>query len=349
MSSSTTAKGVETPLISVIIPTFNRASLLQASLASLADQSLPRGAYEVVVINDGSTDDTVEVCASYAGKMNLRTFRIENSGISAAKKLGVFVAQAPVILFFDDDDVAHPALLTQHVETHRRNPEENLAVLGYTTWAPELEVTPVMEYILEIAEFLFAYKHLSDGQLLDFNYFWGGRTSCKRSFLASRGVFNQDFRTIIEDIELGYRLAKFGLKVVFNRHAVSYMMRPISFDDFCRRSERQGRAMVLFSQLHPEPAARQYCHIPDPINCDIANAGVRWCEIQALADQRVRRVSELEAALGTALPAAERQAILNELRALWRWTFNAFKVKGVATGLGETPVRGRFVHTPASA
>lgn len=321
------------PLISVIIPTFNRAMLLEASLQSLSTQSLQHPDYEVVVIDDGSTDATRDVCEDCATRMQLRYRRIENSGISAAKNLGIFTANAPVILFFDDDDTAHYNLLQQHVETHRRNPAENVAVLGYTTWAPTIEVTPLMEYILEIGQFLFCYKQLSDGQVLDFSYFWGGRTSCKRSLLAAHGVFNQQFQTIIEDIELGYRLSKFGLHVLFNRHAVSYMIRPIAFDDYCRRSERQGRAMVLFSQLHPEPAARQYCHIPDPINCDISDAAVRWPELEAMATENVRRVRDLEAALAAHLPAIERQALLNELRTLYRWAINAFKVKGAAEAM----------------
>jgi cellulose synthase/poly-beta-1,6-N-acetylglucosamine synthase-like glycosyltransferase len=347
MEIPTATTEVGRPHISVIIPTFNRATLLRASLASLAAQSLPRDEYEVVVINDGSTDDTAEVCAGFAAQMALRTFRIANSGISAAKNLGVFTARAPVILFFDDDDTAHPGLLEQHVAMHRQNPEENLAVLGHTTWAPDLDVTPLMEYILEIGQFLFAYKNLSDGQLLDFSYFWGGRTSCKRSLLAAHGIFNPNFRSIIEDIELGYRLAKFGLKVVFNRHAASYMVRPIGFDDFCRRSERQGRGMALFSQTHPEPAARQYCHIPDPIDCPIAAAAARWRDIEAITAQKVRRVRELDIALAAAPAAVERQAILSELRTLWRWTFNAFKVKGAAAGLAENPPLGKFIHAPA--
>lgn len=342
--------GQTRPKISVIIPTFNRAVLLQASLESLCVQSIPHADFEVVVISDGSTDRTAQVCEEYASRLRLRYFRIENSGISAAKNLGLFTASAPIILFFDDDDTAHPALLQRHIETHERNPDENVAVLGYTTWAPTLDVSPLMEYILEIGEFLFCYKHLSDGDILDFSYFWGGRSSCKRSLLAKHGAFNQDFRAIIEDIELAYRLSKFGLKVIFNRHAVSYMIRSISFEDFCRRSERQGKAMVLFSQLHPELEARQYCKVPEPISCDILESVERWRELEPIAAQNVHRVHELEAALSSNLPADKQRAALSEVRTLYRWLINACKVKGAAnTIMNEPAPLGQLADAVASA
>src|SRR5436309_1290993 len=100
-------------LISVVIPTYNRSGLLRRSLGSLAAQTLPRDAYEVVVVDDGSGDATAEVCREFAARCRLRYFRIANSGISAAKNLGVFASAAPLLLFFDDDDVATEGLLAE--------------------------------------------------------------------------------------------------------------------------------------------------------------------------------------------------------------------------------------------
>src|SRR5829696_6678725 len=117
-----TSNEPQRPLISVIIPTYQRASLLERSLESLAEHTLPRDAFEVIVVDDGSSDWTPTVCKTVADQLPLRYLRIENSGIAAAKNLGVFAAQAPLLLFFDDDDVADPALLETHVEVHREHP-----------------------------------------------------------------------------------------------------------------------------------------------------------------------------------------------------------------------------------
>src|SRR5437773_1433030 len=219
--------------ISVIIPTFNRAPMLTATLESFAAQSLPKNRYEVVVVDDGSKDATPEICREFASRIQLKYLHIENSGISAAKNTGILASRGRILLFADDDDIADARLLEEHVKAHQQHPQENIAVLGYTTWAPRLSVTPLMHYITEIGRFLFAYGTLEDGQMLDFTYFWGGRSSCKRTFLAKHGVFNRQFRTIVEDMELGYRLSKFGFRVVFHRPAVSYMARPLSFEEFC--------------------------------------------------------------------------------------------------------------------
>src|SRR5437870_2955166 len=91
------------PLVSVVIPTRNRAPLLAESLASLARQTLATRDFEVVVVDDGSSDDTSRVCNRAAKRMNVRYVRIDPSGISAAKNLGIFVSSAPLLFFFDDD------------------------------------------------------------------------------------------------------------------------------------------------------------------------------------------------------------------------------------------------------
>ena len=320
------------PLISVIIPTFNRADLLKSSLESLATQSIPRYHYELVVVDDGSIDATSKVCKRLSSKVNIKYLRIENSGISAAKNLGVFASSSPTLLFFDDDDIADTNLLGEHLKTHSNYPQENVAVLGYTTWAPSLQVNEVMNYVTDIGHFLFSYGDLKDGQELDFDYFWGGRSSCKRSLLVKHGVFNQQFRFGSEDIELGYRLSKLGLKVIFNRRAVQYMNRPVDYDEFCRRCEKQGLSQFPFSQTHSEPIIQEYCQVTDAVT--------KWQDLRNVLEINVRRVHEIERILES--QTVEPTKLLPELLGLYQWTFNAFKMKGIITAMrrrnGERPV-----------
>src|SRR5713101_6776524 len=284
--------------ISVVIPTFNRAAMLAATLESFAAQTLPADQYEVVVVDDGSEDVTSQVCRDFASRIQLKYLHIENSGTSVAKNTGILASRGRILLFFDDDDVADSRLLEEHVKAHQQHPEENVAVLGYTTWAPTLPVTPLRRYVTETGRFLFAYGDLKDGQILDFTYFWAGRCSCKRSLLAKHGVFNRQFRAAgIEDIELGYRLSKFGFRVVFHRAAVSYMTRPLTFEGFCDRCERQGEALFLFSQLHDDPVVQQYCQLADPFIENQAvgvDAEARWPAVAALFREKVDQVSRVE-------------------------------------------------------
>src|SRR5437773_8758903 len=291
------SSGSKRPLISVVIPTFNRAAMLSATLESFAAQSISKYRYEVVVVDDGSKDTTADVCRDFAARIQLSHRYIDNSGISAAKNTGIMASRGKILLFFDDDDVADFHLLEEHIKAHERHPQENVAVLGYTAWAPTLSITPLMRYVTETGRFLFAYGDLRDGQMLDFTYFWGGRSWCKRSFLAKHGVFNREFRTIIEDMELAYRLSKFGFHVVFHRAAVSYMTRPLTFEGFCDRCERQGEALFLFSQLHDDPVAQQFCKLADPFVENQAigvDADARWPAVAALFREKVDQVSRVE-------------------------------------------------------
>lgn len=309
------------PRIAAIIPTWNRAVLLDASLASLAAQRLDRAQFEVIVVDDGSTDETAAVCARRAAELPLTRVRIAHGGIAAAKNLGIFVARAPILLFFDDDDVAHPDLLAEHIRAHERHPDENLAILGYTTWAASLTVTEVMRYVSDVGHFLFSYARIPERTRLDYTHFWGGRTSCKRTLLARHGIFHQGFEFGCEDIELAFRLEKFGLAVYYQSSAVSWMNRPITYDEFCRRCERQGVAQAGFSRLHPDPRVTKYCRTAD--------AEERWRQASRTLEERRARVRALEVTL--AERPGDAEAIRAELHPLYRSTFDDFNLKGIVS------------------
>jgi glycosyltransferase involved in cell wall biosynthesis len=314
------------PIISVVIPTRNRAGLLEAALQSLAEQSMPLDHYEVVVVDDGSTDATPEVCARLGSTVRLKYFRLPEVGISAARNLGIFASAGVLTLSFDDDDVADRDLLLEHVRAHQRHPEEHVAVLGYTTWARHLRVTEVMHFLTEVGQMLFSYPSMRDGEMLGFTRFWGGRTSCKRAFLTRFGVFDPRMRGM-EDLELGYRLSRYGLKVLFHRSAMSYMNRPMNYDEFCQRCERQGRYRWHLTRLHPEPG------VPEALNLEQAEA--RWQAIKEMLSDQVGRVHELEGLLDTGEDEGEREAIRGELHELYRKTFRAFYLKGSVEALEQ--------------
>ena len=87
--------------IAVVIPTYNRAHQIADTIESVLAQSLPPA--EVVVVDDGSTDDTATVCARYAP--SVRYERQDNAGVSAARNRGAAVTGAPLIAFVDSDDL----------------------------------------------------------------------------------------------------------------------------------------------------------------------------------------------------------------------------------------------------
>ncbi|HEY3612592.1 MAG TPA: glycosyltransferase, partial [Gaiellales bacterium] len=307
--------------LSVVIPTHDRAGLLRDALESIARQSVAHDRFEVVVVDDGSTDDTGEICAELSGRLPLRYLKIANAGIAAAKNAGILAARGAVVLFLDDDDVADPELIAEHLRVHAERPGEHVAVLGHTTWGDWLEVTPLMRFVTDVGHQLFAYDGLEDGQVLDFTWFWGGRSSCKRSLLLRRGLFNPAFTFGSEDIELGYRLARHGLEVVYAAGARSWMNRAVTLDEFCRRVERQGRSQLWFSRLHADPVVQAWC--------GVERAAERWADAKSELDDRIARARELAGESG------------EELHALLWAIFEALKLKGIAEAADEADRLGR--------
>jgi len=317
------------PAISVVIPTRNRAHFLEESLASLSRQSATEP-YEVIVVNDGSTDETVKVCERWGGSMPLTLINSPFGGISVAKNLGVDAARAPLVLFFDDDDVADENLVEEHLRTHRIHPQEHVAVLGHTDWHPKLVKTEVMRHITEVGQFLFCYSRFQPGQALNYLSFWGGRSSCKKSILVRAGGFRPEFTFGSEDIEAGYRISrllaqestgKSDLLVIYNRSAVQHMVRPITYEEFCHRCERQGRSQWQYNRHYTDPEVARWCLV--------VNANERWNGMRDELPSQVEKVHQLEESLKRNPDALNREEWLHELHGLYHTTFEAFKIKGL--------------------
>lgn len=341
LSSLRTGIGSKYPQISVVIATHNRAEQLMECLASFTRQTIEQSQYELLVVNDGSTDATTDVIREHLTRLPLTSLKMKHSGKSAARNLGLLAARAPLVLFFDDD-VADRDLLRQHLRTHELFPYDAMAVLGHTAWAPGIELSPLMECIpgsacgssKECCQAMFSSAMLTDGQLLTWQNFWEGRLSCKRAFLARFGLHDPRMVNSI-DIELGYRLSKHGLTVVFNRHARSYLNRAASFHEYCRQYEANGRDAALFFRLHPTPEVLRYTRVDE--------ASEHWLQVQDLLDDKIRRIRQIEAGGPPLAPA-----LSSELRGLYGFVFDAFRCKGIFDAQVEssTPIQP-FTANPA--
>jgi glycosyltransferase involved in cell wall biosynthesis len=318
--------------VSAILTTHNRAHLLPAVLGALERQSLPRDRFEIVAIDDGSTDATPAVLAAWQDRLPLRIFRLNHAGLAAAKNLGVFSATGRILVFLDDDDVAGPELLAAHLAGHIANPDPSFAVLGYTDIAAEFEHLPVMRHVTKVGCQLFSYGWMKPGQVLDHTAFWGGRSSCKRSLLVRHGVFHPDFTFGCEDIELGWRLAAHGLKVIYEPRAHTTMIRALGFRDFCRRSYRQGRSQYRFAELHADPTVRRYCEI-DEAMAAWQDRGLRYAPHLRWTEKLERLVTARQ---GAARPP---HALLQDtLDGAFREAFFLSRAKGVADAAALAPL-----------
>ncbi|MGH9135739.1 MAG: glycosyltransferase, partial [Acidimicrobiales bacterium] len=318
------------PRISVLIATYDRPELLAGCLQAFADQTLDPSAFELVVVDDGSPGDaTGEVLERFAARLPLVWVRIDHAGRSAAKNLAVQLARGEVVLFFDDDDRPAPDLLDEHLRGHGEHADEAAGILGHTGWAPELTVTPLMHYLTDVDKLLFAYGNLTDGQELDWRGFWEGRLSVKRSLLVRYGLHDQRLAYSI-DVELAWRLAPHGVRIVYRASARSWMARGVSFDDFCARIEAKGRAQAQIAALHADEEVRSYAKVD--------GAAERWSAARPGLDDVVARVRAVEAA------GAHGDDDLAELHRSYRAVFDARYARGVCT-----PSEPRVIRAPMGA
>jgi glycosyltransferase involved in cell wall biosynthesis len=242
------------PELSVVIPTHDRLDTLPDVLAALEAQA---GApdFEVVVVDDGSSDGTGEWLAErrQRARVRLRVIHQPGRGPAAARNTGVAVAAGQWVAFLGDDTVPSPGWLAAHREAHRRRGDGGpLAVLGYTRWHPRMRLNPFLRYINEHG-LQFGYALIDDPEDVPFNFFYTSNLSLSRALLLAE-PFDLSFpHPAWEDIEAGYRLARrHGLRLVYEPAAVVAHHHPTDLARFAARQERAGYSAVVFHRLHPE-------------------------------------------------------------------------------------------------
>ena len=120
----------ETCLFSIIIPTFNRGRILRDALESVFVQGVPE--IEVIVVDDGSTDDTKAVVGAYGGRV--KYVYQENQGPAAAKNEGIRRARGRYVAFLDSDDVWLPGKLRTELEHFRAFPTADVVISNCESW-----------------------------------------------------------------------------------------------------------------------------------------------------------------------------------------------------------------------
>jgi glycosyltransferase involved in cell wall biosynthesis len=242
-----------TPLVSVVIPTYERPDTLVLVLDALGSQREPP-LFEVVVVDDGSRDETPQRLAAYRPRYPFRSIRQPNCGPAGARNRGVRAAEGSIVLFLGDDTVPESELLSVHARAHAEPRDHPVAVLGYTTWPRDRRVSPFLHHINSYG-LQFGYALIEDPESVPFNFFYTSNISLARELLLSAGLFDTSFpHAAWEDIEIAYRLMRRGMKIVYRPAAVARHHHEITFESFRRRQEKAGEAAAVFYSKHPELA-----------------------------------------------------------------------------------------------
>lgn len=231
---------------SVVIPTYDRKPILAKCLLALENQQFGNSVadYEVIVVDDGSTDGTIEwLAANREDLSHVRSICQSHQGPAAARNLGVEDAKGDTIIFIDSDLVVTEHFLQAHADALLQAYEDTDAVFTYGSVINTCNFDNPTSEPYKITDFSAAY-------------FATGNVAIARHWLMEAGLFDNRFQLYgWEDLELGVRLKNLGLKLIKCPAAIGYHWHsPFNLEQIPGMIDREiqrGRMGVLFYQKHP--------------------------------------------------------------------------------------------------
>lgn len=249
--------------LSVVMATYNRAETLKQTIQCLAEQDLDPGAFEVIIIDDASPDNTPDMVEDAIPRVPFQLTYLRhdtNRGSGYTQNRGIRNARAPVILLMADDIWMVPESLRRHLAFHDAHPEPNFACMGRVLQSPDLNQSLFLRNWDP-----FRWKFVDDGVELPYYHFWANNVSFKRDFALQHGLFREVLGRAgahaHDDSELGYRLHKAGQRIFFNAPALGYHYHFFTLDGAIARWYERGLNWGEIRELLPEPEIPVFYHV----------------------------------------------------------------------------------------
>ena len=238
--------------ISIVIPTQARLPALARTLNLLANQELGRLEVEVIVVCSGSTEDYREEVSGLVAGLPLETKVLArpDGGAAGARNTGVGAAESDLILFLNDDTPPlSPDLVRVHAETHAADPDELRGVLGRVVWDPEVETTPVMDWLTRTGKMNdYSFLESEEDQRPTL---YAPNFSLRRSAMVGVGGFDERFwRYGWAEYDLALRLFDRGFRITLVPEVVAGHDHVYTLRDSVRRMDSVGRGANLLNRVH---------------------------------------------------------------------------------------------------
>jgi len=233
--------------LSVIIPTYNRCTVLQKCLKALLAQKTRPSDFEIIICDDGSRDDTEATIAGYIEQYpnRIRYLRQSNAGANAARNNAIRHAKGEILLIINDDTIATENMVNEHLAVHDKYPDETVAVLGKVTISPDVPFSLFAQLHLDAMFDLWAPE-----QWLDWRAFYTCNVSVKKNLLLRYGLFEEKMR-YHEDVELSQRLSLHGLRLFYNSKALGFHDHLLQEEEYLVVARREGEAIAYWLKKSP--------------------------------------------------------------------------------------------------
>lgn len=228
----------EYPKVSVVICAYNAERTMDSCLASLKELNYPN--YEVIVVNDGSTDSTLEITERYD---YVRLISQENKGLSAARNVGIAAATGEIVAFTDSDCMADPDWLTYLVAKFLSS---GLAAVGGPNLSPpEDSLVPAC---VAVSPGVPTHVLLSDEVA---EHIAGCNMAFRREVLQEIDGFDRQYRAAGDDVDICWRLQDKGYTIGFSPAAIVWHFRRNTVDAYLKQQRGYGKAEALVYFKHP--------------------------------------------------------------------------------------------------
>ena len=241
---------------SIVIATLNRKEMLESCLRCLNEQDYPAHEFEVIEVEDGSTDGSMEMVNAWPARFALRCVTAGRQGCGPARNLGVSEARGDIIIFMDDDAFAPPWFISEHMKTHRTAGRPVFAdgPAVYVSGREAMEKPPFISWAIKMKAWLDFFG----------SHFICVNVSCPRQDFLRVGGFDMRFGKAygFQDNEMGFRFQQAGVAGVRNRRA--YVLHhssgtPTLEMEMKKRSDRGGTA-ALFYAKYRLPEVKKIIH-----------------------------------------------------------------------------------------
>lgn len=232
--------------ISIVVPVFNGQATIGQCLDSLVKQEPSNKSLEIIVVDDGSQDETLKILSRYAG---ISVVSQSNAGPAAARNRGVKEATGDIVLFTDADCVPGERWVEEMVKSFLNDPSV-VGVKGvYRTKQSKLTARFVQ------LEFEYKYQQMRKQMRKAGGIAFIDTSSAgylRRVFLEAGGFDKTSFaKASTEDIDLSFRLVSRGYRLVFNQDAYVYHQHPESFSDYIKRKSRNVYWGTIVMRRYP--------------------------------------------------------------------------------------------------
>jgi glycosyltransferase involved in cell wall biosynthesis len=312
--------------------TRDRCTILSRALRAWEAQQHPGFEFEVIVVDDGSSDGTAETLESWKPEAYAFQHASEpHSGPGAARNKALRLAQGDIVVFVGDDILPAPDFLLHHWRAHRTTAVPRPAFVGFSAWPPDLEVTTTMRHITEVGCQQFSYGWFEDGAEYDFRHFYTSNLSLPRAVLdLEPSYFVTDIPLgSFEDVELAYRLHLHGMRIFYLASARALHYHHHTVGSFFARQLSAGKMAVLLYRKFPELRKWLRTARVERARLSLLRSGTA---VRQAARRTRPRLDELEQRLIDFAGGYDRHYVA-PVDSLLREVFEYAYLKGVALGL----------------